>query len=297
MILDWLIEPFQYDFMVRAFANGALSALLCGLLSCWLVLLGWSLMGDAVSHAVLPGVVLAYFFGAPFAVGALIAAIIAVTLIGTLRNTSRLKEDTVIGIVFTVLFALGLVLISVTPSNTDLSHILFGNILGVSSSDLLQIFILTAIALTVLLYYRRSITLFAFDPAHAQSIGINPKFYSALLLGVLAVTVVASLQTVGVILVVALLIIPGATAYLLSKRLRTMLWLSPVLAVAASTIGIYLSYWFDTASGGMIVLTMGGIFTCAYLFSPREGIIIKAVQKLRGRRKNVAEYQLRSVDA
>ena len=159
--LELLLEPLQYDFMVRALVTAAVAAVVCSLLSCWLVLVGWSLMGDAVSHAVLPGVVLAYVLGAPFALGALVFGVLAVALIGGLRDTSRVKEDAAIGIVFTTLFALGLVLISVTPSQTDLNHIIFGNILGVSPADLAQIGVLAAAALTVLLVKRRDLTLFS----------------------------------------------------------------------------------------------------------------------------------------
>lgn len=163
--MEFLLEPLSYDFMVRALATTAIAAVVCAVLSCWLVLIGWSLMGDAVSHAVLPGVVLAYIVGAPFALGALVFALIAVTLIGgVVRNTSRVKEDAAIGIVFTSLFALGLVLISVTPSQTDLNHIIFGNLLGgVSVPDLIQVVVLGVVAFAILILKRRDLTLYAFD--------------------------------------------------------------------------------------------------------------------------------------
>ncbi len=271
--LDLLLEPLQYDFMVRALATTVVAAIVCALLSCWLVLVGWSLMGDAVSHAVLPGVVLAYVFGAPFALGALVFGLLAVALIGLIRGTSRVKEDAAIGIVFTTLFALGLVLISVTPSQTDLSHIIFGNILGISDAEFVQILILAVVAFAVLLVKRRDLTLYAFDPTHAFAIGLSPRMLGALLLGVLALTAVVALQVVGVILVVAMLIIPGATAYLLTDRFGRMLIIAPVVSAAASIIGIYLSYWLDAASGGLVVLVQGVFFTLAYLFAPRQGII------------------------
>jgi manganese transport system permease protein len=271
--LDLLLEPLQYDFMVRALVTTVIAAVVCALLSCWLVLVGWSLMGDAVSHAVLPGVVLAYVLGAPFALGALVFGFLAVALIGAIRGTSRVKEDAAIGIVFTTLFALGLVLISVTPSQTDLNHIIFGNILGVSSADLVQITVLAAVAFAVLVLKRRDLTLYAFDPMHAHAIGLSPRFLGALLLGTLALTSVVALQVVGVILVVAMLIIPGATAYLLTDRFGRMLVIAPVLSAVCSVVGIYASYWLDAASGGLVVVVQGAAFLLVYLFSPRHGLI------------------------
>lgn len=286
--IDFLLEPLAYDFMVRALVTTVLAAIVCAILSCWLVLIGWSLMGDAVSHAVLPGVVIAYIIGAPFALGALIFGLLAVVLIGTIRGTSRVKEDAAIGIVFTTLFAFGLVLISVTPSQTDLNHIIFGNILGVSTGDLIQIGALSAVAFVVLTLKRRDLTLYAFDPTHAHAIGLNPKMLGALLLGLLALTAVVALQVVGVILVVAMLIIPGATAYLLTDRFGRMLVIAPTLSVACSLVGIYLSYWLDTASGGMVILAQGAVFTLVYLFSPHHGLLRRQLARARRRGTRVS---------
>lgn len=280
--LDWLLEPLSYDFMVRALVTTVIAAVVCALLSCWLVLVGWSLMGDAVSHAVLPGVVLAYIVGAPFALGALVFGFLAVALIGLIRGTSRVKEDAAIGIVYTTLFAVGLVLISVTPSQTDLNHIVFGNVLGISTTDLVQIAILAAVAFVVLLIKRRDLTLYAFDPTHAHAIGLSPRFLGALLLGLLAMTAVVALQVVGVILVVAMLIIPGATAYLLTDRFTRMLWIAPAVSATACVIGSYLSYWMDASPGGLIVVVQGAVFALAYLFAPRHGLIGRRI--VAGRR-------------
>ncbi|MDN3311570.1 metal ABC transporter permease [Microbacterium oryzae] len=282
--LDLLLEPLQYDFMLRALAATVVAAIVCALLSCWLVLVGWSLMGDAVSHAVLPGVVLAYIVGAPFALGALAFGLLAVALIGVLRDTSRVKEDAAIGIVFTTLFALGLVLISVTPSQTDLNHIIFGNILGVSDGDLIQIGVLAAVALAVLLVKRRDLTLYAFDPTHAFAIGLSPRLLGAILLGVLALTAVVALQVVGVILVVAMLIIPGATAHLLTDRFGRMLVIAPALSAASSVVGIYLSFWLDAASGALVILVQGVVFTLVYLFGPRHGLLGRRIARVRAAR-------------
>ena len=272
-LIDIIAEPLRYEFMVRALVTTSIAAVVCALLSCWLVLIGWSLMGDAVSHAVLPGVVIAYILGAPFALGAVVFGFLAVALIGLIRDTSRVKEDAAIGIVFTTLFALGLVLISVTPSQTDLNHIIFGNILGVSEADLLQIGILAAVAFGVLVVKRRDLTLYAFDPVHAHAIGLNPRLLGALLLGLLALTSVVALQVVGVILVVAMLIIPGATAYLLTDRFGRMLVIAPVVSVLCSVVGIYLSYWVDASSGGLVVVVQGAVFAVVYLFAPRHGLL------------------------
>ncbi|MHA7178391.1 metal ABC transporter permease [Arthrobacter sp. Sr24] len=270
--------------MQRALAVTVVASVVCAVLSCWLVLIGWSLMGDAVSHAVLPGVVLAYMVGLPFAVGAVLFGFLAVGLIWAVRDTSRVKEDAAIGIVFTTLFALGLVLISVTPSQTDLSHIIFGNLLGLSHQDLIQVVVLGAFTLGVLLLKRRDFTLVAFDPIHAHAIGLNSRLLGALLLGLLALTSVVALQAVGVVLVVAMLIIPGATAYLLTDRFSRMLLLAPAISAGCTVAGLYASYYLDAASGGMVVLAQGSAFAVVYLFSPRHGLVATRLAKIRRKR-------------
>lgn len=282
-VIALITEPLAYSFMSRALLVTTVAAVVCAVLSCWLVLIGWSLMGDAVSHAVLPGVVLAYLLGLPFAVGALVFGLLAVTLIGVVRDTSRVKEDAAIGVVFTTLFALGLVLISVTPSQTDLNHILFGNLLGVTTADLVQVLALGAITMAALLLKRRDLTLYAFDATHAQAIGLSPRRLGALLLGLLALTSVVALQAVGVVLVVAMLIIPGATAYLLTDSFWRMLLIAPTVSAACSVVGIYVSYYADAASGGMVVLTQGTVFAAVYLFSPRQGLISTRLAQRRRR--------------
>lgn len=287
-LIELLAEPLGYTFMVRALAVTVIAAILCAVLSCWLVLIGWSLMGDAVSHAVLPGVVLAYIVGAPFAVGALVFGFLAVALIGGVRDTSRLKEDAAIGIVFTTLFSFGLVLISVTPSHLDLNHIIFGNLLGVSAADLWQVIILGAVTFLILVLKRKDFTLYAFDSTHAHALGMNPKLIGAVLLGLLAMTSVVALQAVGVILVVAMLIIPGASAYLLTNSFGKMLVISPALAALAGIIGVYISYYLDASTGGMVVLSQGAIFVLIYLFSPRQGLLAHRFAVAR-RRKSLQQ--------
>ena len=280
-LVELLAEPMSYDFMARAMATVLVASVVCAVLSCWLVLVGWSLMGDAVSHSVLPGVVLAYVVGAPFALGAVVFGVLAVGLIGFVRDTSRVKEDAAIGIVFTSLFALGLVLVSVTPSQTDLNHIVFGNLLGVSSGDLLQIVVLGAVVVAVLLLKRRDLTLYAFDPTHAHAVGLNPRLLGGLLLGLLALTAVVALQAVGVVLVVAMLVIPGATAYLLTDRFSRMLVIAPVLAAACGAVGLYASYYLDTASGATVVLAQGIVFALVHLLGPRGVVTTRLAQRRR----------------
>jgi len=280
-MIEWILEPLQFEFMTRALLVTLVAAATCALLSCWLVQIGWSLMGDAVSHAVLPGVAISYILGWPFAVGAFIFGAGAVALIGGVRATTRIKSDAAIGVVFTSLFALGLVIISATPSQTDLMHILFGNVLGVSDSDIWQVVLIGAVVITVLLVKRRDFTLFAFDPAHANAIGIRTRWLSALMLGLLALTVVVALQAVGIVLVVAMLIIPGATAYLLTKRFDRMLGLSILVTAAAAVLGVYGSYYLDVSTGGAVVLAQALAFLLAYLFGPRGGVLTTLVRDRR----------------
>jgi len=287
-VIDLLLEPVSYEFMQRALATAVVASVVCGVLSCWLVLVGWSLMGDAVSHSVLPGVVLAHVLGIPLSIGAAAFGFLAVALIGVVRSTSRVKEDAVIGIVFTTLFALGLVLVSVTPSQTDLNHVLFGNLLGVSRSDLVGVVVLGALVLAVLLLKRRDLTLLAFDPTHAYAIGLNPRRLSALLLGLLALTAVVALQAVGVVLVVAMLIIPGATAYLLTDRFQVMLLVAPAIALVCGVTGVYASYHLDTSTGPMVVLAQGAAFALVYLLAPRRGVLAARVAAARRRRQLVS---------
>ncbi|NED98451.1 metal ABC transporter permease [Phytoactinopolyspora alkaliphila] len=280
--MEFLVDPWQFDVMQRAFLVTAVASVVGAILSCWLVLIGWSLMGDAVSHAVLPGVVLAYVLGAPFAVGAFAFGCLAVWLIGTVRSTSKVKEDAAIGVVFTTLFALGLVLISITPSQVDFNHILFGNVLGVTDTDLWQVVMIGVLTSFVLLLKNRDLTLYAFDPDHAHALGISPRKLQILLLTLLALTVVVALQAVGVILAVAMVIIPGATAFLLTNRMERMLVVAPLLAAVCAVAGLYYSYYGDVSPGGAVVLSQGVLFFAVYLVAPR-GVIVRVWTSRRGR--------------
>jgi manganese transport system permease protein len=259
--------------MVRALLISATVGGVCGLLSCYMTLKGWALMGDAVSHSVLPGVILAYAIGLPFSVGAFVFGVGSVAMIGFVKQKSRIKEDTVIGLVFTGFFALGLVLVSKTRSNIDLTHILFGNVLGISIADIQQTVLISALVTAVLLLFRRDLLLFCFDPTHARSIGINTGVLHYLLLSVLSLAAVAGLQTVGIILVVAMLVTPGATAYLLTDRFDRMSWLAIGSSIVSSLLGVYTSYWTDSSPAGCIVLVQTGLFVIAFLFAPKHGIL------------------------
>ena len=271
--MDLLLEPLGHAFMVRALLVSALVGGVCGLLSCYMTLKGWALMGDAVSHSVLPGVILAYAIGLPFSVGAFVFGVGSVAMIGFVKQKSRIKEDTVIGLVFTGFFALGLVLVSKTRSNIDLTHILFGNVLGISIADIQQTLLISGLVTAVLLLFRRDLLLFCFDPTHARSIGINTGVLHYLLLSVLSLAAVAGLQTVGIILVVAMLVTPGATAYLLTDRFDRMSWLAIGSSILSSLLGVYTSYWTDSSPAGCIVLVQTGLFVMAFLFAPKHGIL------------------------
>lgn len=279
--LNWLTDPLQYEFMQRALLVAFVVGLVSAVLSCWLTLLGWSLMGDAVSHAVVPGVVLSYVVGIPFAIGALLFGVSSVALIGVVNRTSRIKEDAAIGVVFTGLLALGIVLVSVIPSQVDLFHILFGNVLGVSDSDINQVVGLGAITLAVLLLARRSLVLYAFDPTHAHAVGISPRRLEALLLGMLALTVVVALQAVGIVLIVAMLITPGAIAYLLTDRFDRMLAIAAVAGVLSTVLGTYISYHLDASTGGCVVCVLALLFAFTYLLAPRYGLLGRRLATVR----------------
>ena len=269
--IDWLLDPLTHDFMRRALMVSALVGGVCGLLSCYMTLKGWALMGDAVSHAVMPGVVVAYALGLPFSLGAFVFGVGSVALIGFVKQKSRIKEDTVIGLVFTGFFALGLVLVSKIKSNIDLMQILFGSPLGISRSDVNQTLIISFIVISILLIFRKDLMLYCFDAKHARSIGINTGILHYLLLTLLSLSAVVGLQTVGII-VVAMLITPGATAYLLTDRFDRMTILAVISSSFSSILGVYISYWSDIETGGSIVLVQTLIFLIAFLFAPRYGI-------------------------
>ncbi len=253
--------------MLRAFGIGTLVAAVCAVLSCFLVLRGWSLMGDAVSHAVLPGIVLAYACGLPLAIGAFASGLLCSTATGWIKRHTRVKEDTVMGVVFTGLFALGLVLHLKMPGDLHLDHILFGNLLGIERSDLIQTLIISTIVLAVVLLLRRTLLLATFDPAQTRALGFPLRALDTLLLILLALAIVAALQAVGIILVVAMLVTPGATAFLLVKRFDRMLVVAVACAIGSTWIGVYVSFFADASTAACIVLTQATLFVAALCFS------------------------------
>jgi manganese transport system permease protein len=244
-----------------------------------MTLKGWALMGDAVSHAVMPGVAIAYLLNIPFTVGAFIFGVGSVIAIGFIKANTRIKEDTVIGVVFTGFFAFGLVIISKIKSSVDLTHILFGNVLGISDTDLMQTIAIVAITLIAIAIFNKDLLLFCFDPTHARSIGLNTGALYYILLCLLSLTAVAGLQTVGIILVVAMLVTPGATAYLLTDRFDRMVWLAIASGVFSSVMGTYLSYYLDASTGGCIVVLQTLLFFTAFIFAPKHGLLRKTSNK------------------
>ncbi len=273
MLLDWFVVPLQSGFMVKALWVSTFVGIVCAVLSCYITLKGWSLMGDAVSHAVVPGVVVAYALGIPFAVGAFIFGFGATVAIGYVKSKTRLKEDAVIGVVFTGFFAFGLVLSTKIPSNIDLFHILFGNVLGISPQDILQTLIAGLLTLIIITLRRKDLLLFCFDPNHAKAIGLNTQFMYYTLLSVLALTIVTALQTAGIVLVVAMLVTPGATAYLLTDRFERMLMISVASSVLSCLLGVYFSYHLDVPTGGCIVVLLTVFFVAAMVFAPKYGLL------------------------
>lgn len=230
-------------------------------------------MGDAVSHAVVPGVVVAYALNIPFAIGAFCFGFGSTVAIGYIKAQTRLKEDAVIGVIFTGFFAFGLVLSTKIPSNIDLFHILFGNVLGISQSDIIQTLIAGLITLIIILVRRKDLLLFCFDPNHAKAIGLNIQLMYYTLLSVLALTIVTALQTAGIVLVVAMLVTPGATAYLLTDKFERMLGYSVATSVLSCILGVYFSYHLDVSTGGCIVVLMTLLFLLAMIFAPKYGIL------------------------
>lgn len=278
-ILDFLAPlaaPFEHGFMLRAFALGSLVAAACAVLSCFLVLRGWSLMGDAVSHAVLPGIVLAYIAGLPLGIGAFASGLLCATATGWIKRHTRVKEDTVMGVVFTGLFALGLILHVATPSDLHLDHILFGSLMGIEPAQLRDTTILSLIVLVAVLALRRTFLLSAFDPAQARALGFRLRAFDTLLLALLALAIVAALQAVGIILVIAMLVTPGATAFLLTRRFDAMLAVAVLVAVGSTLLGAYVSFFAAAHTAACIVLVQAAVFVAALCLAPGKGLLRKA---------------------
>lgn len=274
----WL-EPFQYAFMQDALLVGVLIGAMCAVLSCFLILKGWSLMGDAVSHAVLPGIVLAYIAGIPLIIGAFAAGLFCATGSGYVKRHSRIKEDTAMGVVFTGLFAFGLVLFSKTPSDLHLDHILVGNILGISKAQVLQTLWIGSGVLVISVLLRRDLLLICFDPVQARVMALPDQFLTYLLLGLLALAIVVAMQAVGIILVVAMLITPGCVAYLWTDRFDRMLIIAVLSSVIATIVGILVSYHADLSTSGCIVLAQALLFVLSLVVAPKYGMLARRKMK------------------
>lgn len=270
--MSWLLMPLQYAFMQRGMIAAVLVGLLCSVIGCYVVLRSMAFLGDALAHAILPGVAIAYLVGGNLLVGALIAAVLVALGIGFFTRGGTVREDTAIGILFSAALALGVALISSIRSYAvDLSHIIFGDVLGVGPTDLLLIAGLTLVVLVTVLLLFRPFFVISFDPVMAKTLRLPVGLLSNLLLVLLALTIVVSLQTVGIGLVAALLVTPGATAYLLTRRLAPMMAISAVIGVVSSVIGLYLSYYLNIVSGSAIVLVATAFFLLAFFLAPQRG--------------------------
>ncbi|WP_419694286.1 metal ABC transporter permease [Mesorhizobium muleiense] len=264
-ILDTLLTPFQFGFMVNALIASVLVAVPTALLSCFLVLKGWSLMGDAISHAVFPGVVIAYILGFPYSIGAFAAGMVCALATGFLKDNSRIKQDTVMGIVFSGMFGLGLVLYVKIQSDVHLDHILFGDVLGIGLRDIVETGLIAAITAGIIGIKWRDFLLHAFDPAQARAVGLRVNLLHYGLLCLISLTIVGALKAVGIIMAIAMLIAPGAIAFLLTRKFSAMLILSVAIAVAASFLGVYLSFFIDSAPAPTIVLMLSAAFIAAFV--------------------------------
>ena len=265
-VIDYLLlEPLSFAFMQRALAMSVTVGFICAVFSCFLVLKGWSLMGDAVSHAVLPGLGLAYLLNLPLALGAFGAGLLCSVAIGYIKDNSRIKEDAVMGIVFSGMFAVGLVLVAKIPSDVHLLHVLFGNVLGVNNYDLLESAAIATLAGAAMLIKRKDMLLYCFDPVQAQVVGLPVRKLHFALLILLALTIVSALKAVGIILVIAMLVAPGAIGFLLSNTFDRMLLIAILSAVLSCFAGTLLSFHFDTATAPLIVLLMAALFVMALL--------------------------------
>ncbi len=276
--MNWL-SPFQFEFMLHAFAIGALVGTVCAMFSCFLVLKGWSLMGDAISHSVLPGIVLAYIAGIPLAVGAFFSGLLCAVGTGFIKNHSRVKEDTVMGVVFTGMFAFGLVLFSKIETDQHLNHILFGSLLGIPREQIIQTACIAGGTLLITLLLRKDLLLFCFDPLQARSVGLNTTVLNYTMLSLLALTIVASLQAVGIILVIAMLITPGCIGFLLTDRFHRMQIIAVVSAVFSSIAGVYISFFINGSTGSCIVLVQSLIFVLTLIFAPKRGLLANRLRK------------------
>lgn len=271
--MNSLLEPFTYGYMLNAIWVSALVGGVCGFLSAYLMLKGWSLIGDALSHAIVPGVAGAYMLGLPFSLGAFLSGGLAAGSMLFLNQKTRLKEDAIIGLIFTSFFGLGLFMVSLSPTSVNIQTIVLGNILAITAEDTIQLALIGGISLIVLALKWRDFMVVFFDENHARTVGLKPEVLKVIFFTLLAASTVAALQTVGAFLVVAMVVTPGATAYLLTDRFERLILMSLIIGAATSFVGAYLSYFLDGATGGVIVVLQTAIFLAAFVFAPKHGLL------------------------
>lgn len=268
-----LIEPFTYEYMLNAMWVSALVGGVCAFLSCYLMLKGWSLIGDALSHSIVPGVAGAYMLGLPFSVGAFFSGGLAAAAMLFLNQRTRLKEDAIIGLIFSSFFGLGLFMVSLSPTSVNVQTIVLGNILAITPEDTLQLAVIGFVSLAILLVKWKDLMVTFFDETHARSIGLNPTALKIMFFTLLSASTVAALQTVGAFLVICMVVTPGATAYLLTDRFPRLLAIAVVIGAATSFVGAYASYFLDGATGGIIVVLQTLLFLVAFFLAPKHGML------------------------
>lgn len=282
-----LLEPFSYSYMVNAMWVSALVGGVCAFLSCYLMLKGWSLIGDALSHAIVPGVAGAYMLGLPFSLGAFFAGGLAAAAMLFLNQRTKLREDAIIGLIFSSFFGLGLFMVSLSPMSVDIQTIVLGNVLAIAPADILQLALIGLVSLVVLLAKWKDLMVTFFDETHARSIGLNTTALKIVFFTLLSASTVAALQTVGAFLVISMVVTPGATAYLLTDRFPRLIAIAVAIGTMTSFVGAYASYFLDGATGGIIVVLQAAIFLVVFLLAPRHGLLAarrRAAQSLEASR-------------
>ncbi|MCB1387199.1 MAG: metal ABC transporter permease [Nitratireductor sp.] len=268
-----LLEPFSYSYMTNAVFVSALVGGVCAFLSCYLILKGWSLIGDALSHAIVPGVAGAYMLGLPFSIGAFLSGGLAASAMLFLNRRTKLREDVIIGLIFTSFFGLGLFMVSLSPTSVNIQTIVLGNVLAITPADTLQLVIISAVTLIVMTLKWRDFMVAFFDENHGRSIGLNTALLRVTFFALLAATTVAALQTVGAFLVIAMVVTPGATAHLLTDRFPALIRIAVAIGAVTGFLGAWSSYFLDAATGGIIVLLQTALFLAAFVFAPKHGIL------------------------
>lgn len=272
-MIEILLEPFSYTYMVKAILICGLVGGVCAFLSSYLMLKGWSLMGDALAHSIVPGVALAYLLALPYSIGAFFAGILATLSMTFVKQKTKLREDTIIGLVFTTFFAIGLLIVSINPTSVNIQGIILGNILAISDYDIMQVVIISAVCLIALLLKWKDLVAVFFDESHARSIGLPVGALKIMFFTLLSAATVAALQTVGACLVIAMVVTPGATAYLLTDRFGKLIITAVTLGALTSALGAYASYFLDANPGGLIVVIQTTIFLIAFIFAPKYGLL------------------------